>query len=279
MSLSVLTAGVQIPADEAAPIRFDFELHALRIALVAREHAHRLGEDWRRPGVYILLGGIANGSPTQVYVGQAVDVRGRLLHHRRKPKIDWWRAVVVIRDTTTGFDSAQIGYLEGRLARELRQRPAVEVREGLTNIDTTVPTFARAPLDEFVGTVLEALRIAGLDLRSHADVGEEGEEVGTGRTPTVIPGTVRDLLAAGLISAGTRLFAKRAHREAEAEVSATGELLVDGVAYRSPSTAAQRGLGVRSANGWKAWQTSGGVNLADLRAQLALVGQEVEDSA
>ena len=41
MSLTVLTAGVQIPADEAAAIRFDFELHALRIALVAREHVPR----------------------------------------------------------------------------------------------------------------------------------------------------------------------------------------------------------------------------------------------
>ncbi len=276
MSLTVLTAGVQIPADEAAAIRFDFELHALRIALVAREYANRLGEDWRRPGVYILLGGIANGSPTEVYVGQAVDVRGRLQQHRRKPKIDWWRAVVVIRDTTTGFDSAQIGYLEGRLARELRQRPAVEVREGLTNIDTTVPTFARAPLDEFVGTILAALRIAGVDLRSQADDGEEGEEVGTGRARAVIPGTVRDLLAAGRISAGTRLFAKRAHREAQAEVAATGELLVDGVAFRSPSTAAQRGLDVPSANGWRTWQTSDGVSLSDLRSQLELVDQDVE---
>lgn len=279
MRSTVLTAGVQVPADDGAAIRFDFELHALRVAFVAREHVTRLGKDWCRPGVYTLLGGIASGSPTEVYVGQAVDLRGRLLQHRRKPKMDWWRAVVVIRDTTTGFDSAQIGYLEGRLARELRQRPAIEVREGLTNIDTTVPTFARAPLDEFVGTILEALRIAGVDLRSQADIGEEGEEVGPGRTPAVIPGTVRDLLAAGLISAGARLFAKRAHREADAEVAASGELLVDGVAYRSPSTAAQRGLGVPSANGWKTWQTSDGLSLADLRTQLTLVDQEIEDSA
>jgi len=53
-----------------------------------------------------------------------------LLHHWRNPTLEWWRAMVVVRDTTHGFNSAQIGYLEGRLAQELRARPGVDVREG-----------------------------------------------------------------------------------------------------------------------------------------------------
>jgi hypothetical protein len=268
MTRTVLTAGVQVPSDRSAPLLFDFDLHALRIAFVARDETNRLGEEWRRTGVYVLLGTVSQGSPTEIYIGQAVDLRSRLAHHRRKPKFEWWRAVAALRDTATGFDSAQIGYLEGRLARELRSRPGVVVKEGLSSMDTTLPAFARSPLDEFVDTILEALRIAGLDLRSASDEGSEGEEIKMGHTRTTIPGTVADLLAAGLISAGTRLTAERGGRRAEAEVSITGELLVNGVAYKSPNTAAAKGLEVRASNGWKKWTTDEGVTLADLRGRL-----------
>lgn len=182
--------------------------------------------------------------------------------------MDWWRAVAVVRDTTAGFDSAQAGYLEGRLAHELAQRPGVVLTEGQRDFDTTVPAYARTHLDAFVETILESLRIVGLDLRSTADVGE-AEEITDERTPTKVPGTVADLLAHGFLSAGARLEARRAHRQATAEVLANGSLLVDGVAYRSPSTAAQRGLGVPSANGWKTWKLVGrDITLADLRDRL-----------
>lgn len=279
MTATVLTAGAQIPADPAAPIRFDFELHALRMAFVAAAHVNRLTDEWQSPGVYVLIGGICANTKTELYVGQSVDVRKRLINHRRKPKLSWWRAMAVIRDTTTGFDSAQIGYLEGRLAQELRARPGVSVREGVTTIDVTLPTFARSPLDDFVGTILEALRVAGVDLESVVDAGPETEQVGSGRSHTSIPGTVKDLLAAGLLQAGSRLTAEREVRgkpiRLECEVSSSGELIFDGVAYRSPTKPAVLGFDLKSTNGWRAWKTADGKTLADLRDELppGLVGR------
>ncbi|MBF6618742.1 MAG: hypothetical protein ITG02_00745, partial [Patulibacter sp.] len=57
-------------------------------------------------------------------------------------------------------------------------------------------------------------------------------------------------------------------RVARAEVLASGQLRVGGVAYASPSTALVRELGV-SANGWKGWKVAGtSTSLADLRARL-----------
>lgn len=273
MAGNVLTASVQVPSDAEAPIRFDFELHALRIGLVAKESIKRLGEEWRKPGAYVLLGAVGVSGKTALYVGKAVDVRQRLSEHRRNPKLEWWRAMIVVRDTTKGFNSAQIGYLEGRIAQELRVRPAVEVREGNTTIDSTIPTVERVPLDAFVETILEALRIAGLDLRSEADEGPASEEPtngvdGSTTTRQAVPGTVADLMAAGLLSAGANLVAQRAGKKAEAEVTGTGGLLVDGVSYGSPSTAAEKGLDVRSANGWTTWATAAGITLAALRDQL-----------
>ena len=272
MTASVLTAGTQIPADPRAPIRFDFELHALRMAFVEPANVNRLTDEWQQPGVYVLLGKRSAEQATDVYVGMATDLRKRLTAHRRKPKFPWWRAVAVVRDTTTGFDSAQIGYLEGRLAQELRVLPGVNVREGMSTMDVTLPTFARSPLDEFVGTVLEALRIAGVDLQSGAEDDPESETVTSGRGHTMIPGTIKDLLGAGLLDAGSRLVAEREvggkQIRLECEVSASGELIFEGVAYRNPTRPAVLGFDLKSTNGWVAWKTDGGKTLADLRDQL-----------
>lgn len=49
MTASVLTAGTQIPADPRAPIRFDFELHALRMAFVANVTHMSSGMQRTRP--------------------------------------------------------------------------------------------------------------------------------------------------------------------------------------------------------------------------------------
>ena len=278
MAGNVLTASVQVPSDAEAPIRFDFELHALRVGLVARESINRLGEEWTKPGVYVLLGAVGASGKTTIYVGKAVDVRGRLLNHRRNPKLEWWRAMVVVRDTTHGFNSAQIGYLEGRLAQELRVRPSVDVREGQTTFDATIPTVERVPLDAFVDTTLEALRITGLDLRSEADEGSANEETTAdergGSNRQTVAGTVADLLSAGLLSAGTQLVAKRAGKTGAAEVTGSGALLVDGVSYGSPSKAAQKALEVQAANGWKSWTTTAGISLAALRDQLNAADEE-----
>lgn len=286
--MSVLTAGVQIPSSTSAPIRLDFNLHALLVAVVGRDGVAQLGasKEWDAPGFYVLLGGIGGRGPVDVYVGKATSIRARLVQHGARPKLDWWRAVAVVRDTTVGFNSAEVGYLEGKLASELRELPSVNVIEGQVTTDTTLPIEMRTNLDAFVDTALQALKIIGIDLTPATGEQPEEEEVEApadsgsgGAAPAVIPGTVRDLLAAGLLSPGAQLEASRVNREtgeprvAHGEVQANGEILVreTGRAYRSPSKAAQQGLDVVSSNGWRDWTVLGtGTTLAALRDRLNL---------
>lgn len=247
----------------------DVPVHALLIAIVRRRDLDALPQEWVAPGVYVLIGPADGQSPTPVYVGQARDVRKRLVRHRAAPKLDWWRAVAIKRDTTHGFNSAEIGYLEGRLAAELGSLPNVEVIEGKRDLDTTLPEHHLLALDAFVPSILAALRIVGIDLASDRDDASD-EQPSAKRTRATIPGTVADLLAAGLLSAGSVLTFKRAGRSATARVTASGELVVDGVTYASPSTAAAKALGLKAANGWISWRLDGGSGptLADLREQL-----------
>lgn len=245
----------------------DFVVHALKVAILPRDGVSALPAEWESPGVYALLGAITPGTKTEIYVGKAVGLRSRLLNHHRKPKLGWWRAIAVIRDTTNGFNSAEIGYLEGRLARQVASLPGAELRADRFDLDTTLPDHLLIQLDAFISTILAALRLAGLDTRPEPD--EDTPEQPGVRTYTPVPGSVVDLLSAGLLEAGATLTAARGGRSAAATVTASGDLLVDGVSYASPSTAAAKGLGVQSANGWKTWRLAGdGPFLADLRAQL-----------
>jgi hypothetical protein len=269
MSSQVIPVNVQVPAVTTAPVLADLPVQALRVAYAARRDLEHLPEgEWGVPGVYLLLTDDGSG---QVYVGQGVHLRKRLFQHRCKPRLEWRRAVAVKRDTSHGFNSAEIGYLEGRLAAEIGAIPGVELIEGLKSHDTTLPSHHMLALDALLPGVFAALRLAGMDLLKEADVPDSPERgTGTRKPHTIIPGTVADLVAAGLLRAGAELRLSQGGRFANATVSTFGELIVDGVAYASPSKAASTALGLQSSNGWTTWHVDdlSGPTLAQLRARL-----------
>lgn len=262
----VIPAGVQIPSDPQAPIVFEFDSFALRIALVAKEHVAALpAEAWDRPGVYALLGPLGNQGKTKAYIGKATRVRSRLGHHRRKPKLSWWRAIAVVRDTTNGFNSAEIGYLEGRLSSQLGSLPTVDLVAGRADIDQTLPDHLLLSLDTFVPTIVAALRVAGID----AVRPEPNEKPPAGSSRATVPGTVAELVAAGLVRPGDKLIFDQRGERAEATVNAAGEILLNGVSFSTPSAAGIEVLGGKSVNGWTAWRAGeNGPALSVLRERL-----------
>ncbi len=85
------------------------------MAIVERDGVQALTADWDRPAVYLLLDRHEPDGTWGCYAGKAATgVRSRLLQHVAK-KDHWHRALLVQRDTTFGFNSAQVGWLEGRL--------------------------------------------------------------------------------------------------------------------------------------------------------------------
>jgi hypothetical protein len=272
MSAPVVPVNVQVPADAAAPVVADLTVHAIRMAHAWRRDVERLPvNDWTVPGIYVLL---SAGEHPDTYVGKAVDLRARLLQHRLKPRIDWQRAVAIKRDTSHGFNSAEIGYLEGRVASELRSVPGLSVVEGLQTQDETLPPHLLLALDELVPSILAALRLVGVDLFKPEVPDEEQPSPGVRRKHVPKTGSVADLLAAGLLSAGAELHLSQGGTNAQGSVTTAGQILVDGVAYGSPSKAAATALGLSSSNGWTTWHVGdlNGPTLDRLRAQLGVIG-------
>lgn len=266
MPSPVIPVNVQIPSQPTAPLIADFVEHALRVAYVNKRDVERLLEvEWNVPGVYVLL---TNDGTGAVYVGKATGLRDRLMQHRRTPKLPWIRALLIKRDTSHGFNSAEIGYLEGRLSAELDAVDHLTVTKGKTDQDATLPAHMRLSLDALLTSMVAAVRLAGVDI--HKETGNTEESSTKGKTYTVIPGTVADLLAAGLLQAGAELYFSRSGKTAKSTVTANGELIVNGVAYTSPSKAGVVALGLKATNGWDSWHVGSptGPRLTDLRAQL-----------
>ncbi|MGP5287934.1 restriction system modified-DNA reader domain-containing protein [Glutamicibacter arilaitensis] len=278
--MSTTPVNVQIPSDTEAPIIADFVEHALRVAYFDRQHWASLpASDWDAPGVYVLM--TADGS-NRVYVGQARKLRGRLQQHNNKEKLPWRRALAVKRDTTAGFNTAEIGYLEGRIAAELNALRQITVVEGQTSGDETLPKHMMISLDAFVKSILGALRLAGLDIsRSNPQTLTEDEQPSSAPVPSNKPNktvTVADLVSSGLLQAGHALFLSQAGKDAEGSVTADGEIIVRGVSYKSPSRAAKIVLDGQASNGWMTWKvgSQSGPPLDTLRQQWLI--QQTEEA-
>ncbi len=263
----VTTANVQVPSDLDAPIAFDFVSHALQVVFVDRAAVKSMPkQDWDRPGVYVLVGSPSEFGVTPVYVGKANSLRVRLSQHRSNPPIAWNRAVAVARDTTDGFHSAQVGYLEGRLANQLRTAARIEVQEGQKNIDKTLPDHQLIALDDFIPTILAALRIAGLNLDKSEAAKKSDTEEGTATGKKYYPVKFQQLVAKGEIKSGEKLVFDQRGKKAEALVNGSGEIVVDGTPFDTPSGAGSHVLGGKAVNGWEAWTVgTDGPTLAKVR--------------
>jgi len=82
--------------------------------------------------------------------------------------------------------------------------------------------------------------------------------------------SVSELIAAGLVSPGTRLtWKRRGGIIFSAEIQPNGDLkTADGAVHKSPSGAAKKLIG-RPVDGWNVWRTPSGSTLAELRKQIA----------
>lgn len=259
-----------LPETVADPIVMYDSHAALRFAVVERAYVQRLGPEWDEPGNYVLLDPVAPDGKWGCYVGKAAPggVRSRLMNHL-KTKDHWRRALLIQRDTTHGFNSAQVAWLEGRLYDLMDAAEDGVLSNGNRPSDETLPSFERAMLEACVLPVSRVLRLLGYDPATADD---------SVITPTVKTRssrfhgiTLTDLIAAGLLAPGTRLVSVNSVWPASSVVDGSGAIEMDGNTYPTPSAAGSAVKSGNPVNGWDFWaveQASGKTTLATLRARL-----------
>ncbi len=262
----VLPFTVLVAETPAVPIEVYDQSAALRMAVVDRSAAHLIsGDEWDVPGVYVLLDRPNAEGDWEVHVGKApAGVRARLQQHV-KGKDHWYRAVLIRRDTTFGFNSAQIGWLEGRLYDLFVAAANAKLHNGVRPSDETLPPYDRQMLESVVLPVARSLRVLGHDPATPDDAAL----VGPKKTSRFYGITVPQLMGQGLLAAETEIVSTNGAWPASGRVLADGRIEMGGTVFETPSAAAAAVKG-GAANGWDFWAVEGStgrVTLATLRAR------------
>lgn len=263
MDRDSLTVTVLVPENAVSPIVVYDDNAALKAAVVERGEARHLSEDWNAAGLYILVDRCDGEGNWGVYVGKAPSgIKARVSNHLRT-KDSWYRALLVQRDTTHGFNSAQIGWLEGRLYDLLKAAERARLSNKVRPGDETLAPYDRQALEMVLVSIGRLMRLLGHDPSSGDDTDtpeRKGRHYGV---------KLAQLLEAGLIEAGDVLVSTNGAWPARARVTSNARITMDDQLYDTPSGAASAAKN-GPANGWDFWarQTqNGSVPLSTLRAE------------
>ena len=273
-AVDLLPLTALVPETAGEPIVI-FDRHAaLRIAIVERAGVKNLASEWDSPGNYILLDHKNDSGDFGTYVGQAATggVRSRLLQHV-KSKEHWQRAIVIMRDTTYGLNSAEVGWLEGRLWDLMDSAEYAKLHNGNRPKDETLPLYDRKMLEQAILPIQRLLRLIGYDVTPADEELNDKLELPSRKQPTgkqYFGVTIAQLTDAGYLPIGTKLVSTNSTWPASAVV-VSGGIEYDSNTYKSPSTA---GSAVKGGNaavpGWAFWaveEPTGIVPLATIRSR------------
>ncbi|MDP5182252.1 DUF2924 domain-containing protein [Blastococcus sp. BMG 814] len=238
-----------MPANSTEPLLIDLPGANLDFAVVNRECLSGLDESWNVPGTYVLMDPVDAEGCAGVYVGKAPG--GLITRVRQHVRVrEDWRRALLIRRPYQGFNSAEVGWLEGRLYDVLNSAGRISLGNGNRPSDETLPQWQRQQLEAIVGPVLGVLRVLGLDPDTPDQQGASfiSQPVEKAR----YDGSVTDLMQAGLIKSGSVLHPTTPSYEASAVVEADGTLVVRGDRHNTLSSAGRAVTG-HSVNGWEFW--------------------------
>lgn len=260
-----------VPSSSAEPIEIDVAHSGLRMVLVNRESARWLGEEWKVLGIYFLLGPSPDHPERfRAYVGEVGrrDLLVRLKEHADQR--EWWNRALLI---ASEFNSAEIGWLEGRLYDVLNNAIAADVMNKGRPGDDSIAPKDRGVLERYVEPIVAALRACG----ASPDTADQ-KPVPKGKKHTHYGESVKDLIDADLLKVGTRLHPLRTNLTTTALVLEDGSLELAGVVYAAVSPAAQAVSGNKAEAGWDFWGAPSGdghlVSLFDLRERLRADAQQ-----
>ncbi|HWH13832.1 MAG TPA: hypothetical protein VNT51_03735, partial [Miltoncostaeaceae bacterium] len=238
-----------VPPSAAEPMEVAVKHSGLQMVLVNRESVGLLKSDWKRLGVYFLLGPDTNDPDRfRAYVGEVgkSTLVQRVKQHAASK--DWWSRALLIASASDDFNSAEIGWLEGRLFDVLHNAVACDVMNGNRPGDESLHASERAVLEKYVEPITAALRACG----AAPDTADQ-KPIPKGKKPKKYPETLLDLIAGGLLKSETQLQSLKKGVSATATVLPDGRLRLNGATYSTPSGAAKAAAGTAAEAGWDFW--------------------------
>ncbi len=128
----------------------------------------------------------------------------RLRNHAARK--EWWSRALVIASASDEFNSAEIGWLEGRLYDVLNNAVAAEVMNSVKPGDDSLAEHEWRVLEKYVEPIMACLRACG----APPDTADQKPEKVV-RRKMRYPETLRDLVEAGLLKPETPSSAPAGH--------------------------------------------------------------------
>ena len=160
----VISATFLIPQAADRPLEMEFLHEALRMAVVDRDQWNStIASDWKRTGVYLLFGPPAEdlAGHYTVYVGRASPgtISSRVTSHVANRE-GWDRALLLAR-VATGYNSTDVGWLEGRIHDVVSASGYAEIANKATPGDDTISSWDREALERVVTLVRSVMKVLG----------------------------------------------------------------------------------------------------------------------
>jgi hypothetical protein len=276
MPASVQPVTFYVPPSSAEPVEVRTAHSGLRMVLINRESVGLLDDGWAVLGVYFLLGPCADDPDRYLaYVG---EVGRRTLLLRLKEHVGgkrWWSRALLIASASDEFNSAEIGWLEGRLYDVLNNAVAAEVMNKGRPGDESLASQDRGVLERYIEPIMAALRACG----ASPDTADQRPPTPRGQKKKFYRESVKDLIDAGLLKPGTMLQPLRKGLMKTALVLPDGSLRVGEQIFTAVSPAAMAVSGNRAEPGWDFWGAPSGeggyVPLFTLRERLREDGKAI----
>src|SRR5215204_1016176 len=214
-----------VPGSARDPMEVKVAHSGLRMVLANRESIGLLDESWKVLGVYFLLGAADDPDRYRAYVGEVgkSSLVARVKQHAVQK--EWWSRALLIASASDDFNSAEIGWLEGRLYDVLNNAVACDVMNGNRPGDESLSVRERGVLERYVQPIIAALRACG----TPPDTADQKPVAKGRRKPARYSETVADLIEAGLLKAETKLVPLRKGLTETATVLPDGRLQIGNV--------------------------------------------------
>jgi len=119
--------------------------------------------EFKRPGVYILVGETNDEQRTKIYVGESENVGNRLRKHQSDKSRDFWTVACVITSRDQNLTKAHIRYIEGRLIAMARDAETASVTNNASPEPATLPEADTADMEYFIEQLRFTLSLLGFD--------------------------------------------------------------------------------------------------------------------
>ena len=235
----------------------------------------RKDEHFDKPGVYVLVGALDDSTLPVVYIGEAENIRERLINHNSK--LDFWDKAIFFTTSNNSLNKAHVKYLEAKLYAIAQENKSCTIKNTQVPKKAVLSAQDEAYAESLLADMLMTVAIVGLSVFEKVKKPKSKNKI-LHITAKGLTGTGYESASGFVVCKGTQAAGKEVKSLHKTITSLRKDLIDQKVlipkdnhfiftqdySFSSPSRAADVVTG-RSANGRIEWKDKSGKTLKQLQ--------------